>query len=48
VVREKGLSQVSDTGALDALADQAIAANPRTVADYRAGKKAASSFWWAG
>ncbi len=44
VVREKGLSQVSDTGALDALADQAIAANPRTVADYRAGKKAALQF----
>ena len=37
----KGLAQVSDAGALEAFCDEAIAANPRSVADYRAGKAAA-------
>jgi aspartyl-tRNA(Asn)/glutamyl-tRNA(Gln) amidotransferase subunit B len=44
IVKEKGLSQVSDSGALDALADQAIAANPKSVADFKAGKAAALQF----
>ena len=41
IVAEKGLAQVSDTGAIEALCDEAIAANPNPVADYRAGKVAA-------
>ena len=41
IVQEKGLAQVSDTGAIEALCDEAIAANPNPVADYRAGKVAA-------
>ena len=41
LVKELGLSQVSDVGALEAFADQAIAANPKSVADYKAGKQAA-------
>ena len=41
IVQEKGLAQVSDTGAMEQLCDEAIAANPRSVADYRAGKVAA-------
>jgi aspartyl-tRNA(Asn)/glutamyl-tRNA(Gln) amidotransferase subunit B len=41
LVNELGLSQVSDIGALEAFADQAIAANPKSVADYKAGKQAA-------
>ena len=41
IVKAKGLAQVSDTSAIDAFADQAIAANPKSVADYRAGKQAA-------
>jgi aspartyl-tRNA(Asn)/glutamyl-tRNA(Gln) amidotransferase subunit B len=41
IVREKGLAQVSDTGAIEKLCDEAIAANPKSVADYRAGKAAA-------
>ncbi len=39
IVKEKGLAQVSDTGAIEAFADQAIAENPKSVEDYRAGKK---------
>jgi aspartyl-tRNA(Asn)/glutamyl-tRNA(Gln) amidotransferase subunit B len=38
VVKEKGLEQVSDTGAIEALCDQAIANNPKAVAEYKAGK----------
>lgn len=41
IVEEKGLSQVSDTSAIEALCDQAIAANPGPVADFKAGKVAA-------
>jgi aspartyl-tRNA(Asn)/glutamyl-tRNA(Gln) amidotransferase subunit B len=41
IVKEKGLAQVSDTGAIEKFCDQAIAANPRPVADYQAGKFAA-------
>jgi aspartyl-tRNA(Asn)/glutamyl-tRNA(Gln) amidotransferase subunit B len=41
LVNELGLSQVSDVGALEAFADQAIAANPKSVADFKAGKQAA-------
>ena len=42
IVRQKGLVQVSDAGQLGALVDQAIAANPKAVADFKAGKTAAS------
>ena len=35
----------SDTAALEAFVDQAIAANPNVVADYKAGKKAAAGFF---
>ncbi|MBX3019308.1 MAG: Asp-tRNA(Asn)/Glu-tRNA(Gln) amidotransferase subunit GatB [Bdellovibrionaceae bacterium] len=38
VVKEKGLVQVSDTGALTKIIDEVIAANPAQVADYRGGK----------
>ena len=38
LVKELGLAQVSDTGALEAFCDQAIAANPKSVADFKAGK----------
>ncbi|MBI4202714.1 MAG: Asp-tRNA(Asn)/Glu-tRNA(Gln) amidotransferase subunit GatB [Chloroflexi bacterium] len=44
VVAEKGLAQISDQEALATLVEQAIAANPRPVADYRAGKEQALSF----
>jgi aspartyl-tRNA(Asn)/glutamyl-tRNA(Gln) amidotransferase subunit B len=44
IVREKGLAQVSDTGAIEKFCDEAIAANPGPVADFKAGKAAALNF----
>jgi aspartyl-tRNA(Asn)/glutamyl-tRNA(Gln) amidotransferase subunit B len=41
LVSERGLAQVSDTAALTALVDNAIAANPAAAADFRAGKQQA-------
>ena len=41
IVEKKGLAQVSDTGAIEKLCDEAIAANPKSVEDYKAGKVAA-------
>lgn len=41
IVQEKGLVQVSDPGAIEKFCDEAIAANPNPVADYKAGKVAA-------
>jgi aspartyl-tRNA(Asn)/glutamyl-tRNA(Gln) amidotransferase subunit B len=40
IVQEKGLAQVSDTGAIETFCDEALAANPKFVADYKAGKVA--------
>ncbi|CAN5746128.1 Asp-tRNA(Asn)/Glu-tRNA(Gln) amidotransferase subunit GatB [soil metagenome] len=44
IVKEKGLEQVSDTGAIEALADEVIAANPKPAGDYRAGNEGALNF----
>lgn len=44
IVKEKGLVQINDTGALEELADRIIAANPQSVADFKAGKKKAVGF----
>ncbi len=41
---ELGLAQVSDTGALEKMVDEAISANPKSVADYRNGKAAAAQY----
>lgn len=38
IVEEKGLKQVNDTGAIEALIDEVIAANPDKVAEIKAGK----------
>jgi len=38
VVREKGLVQVSDTGAIEKIIDEVIKANPAQHADYKGGK----------
>ena len=45
IVKERGLGAVSDTAALEAFVDQAIAANPGPVQDYKNGKKAAAGFF---
>jgi len=44
IVEKKGLLQVSDTGAIEAFCDQAIAANPGPAQDFRNGKVAALNF----
>jgi aspartyl-tRNA(Asn)/glutamyl-tRNA(Gln) amidotransferase subunit B len=44
IVEEKELKQESDVGALEALCQQAIDANPKAVAEYRAGKAASINF----
>jgi aspartyl-tRNA(Asn)/glutamyl-tRNA(Gln) amidotransferase subunit B len=44
IVQEKGLAQVSDTGAIEKFCDEVIAANPGPVADFKAGKAAALNF----
>ena len=41
IVKDEGLAQVADSGAVEAFVDQALAANARTVEDYKGGKKAA-------
>jgi aspartyl-tRNA(Asn)/glutamyl-tRNA(Gln) amidotransferase subunit B len=44
IVDKKGLAQVSDTGAVEQFCDEAIAANPKSAEDFRAGKAAALNF----
>jgi aspartyl-tRNA(Asn)/glutamyl-tRNA(Gln) amidotransferase subunit B len=44
IVEEKGLKQVSDSGAIEAFCDEVIAANPASVADFKSGKEAALNF----
>jgi aspartyl-tRNA(Asn)/glutamyl-tRNA(Gln) amidotransferase subunit B len=44
IVREKGMTQLSDPAALEALCDKVIAAHPKPVADFRAGHTASLNF----
>lgn len=44
IIDEKGLRQISDTGELEKLVREVVAANPQSVADFRAGKKKAVGF----
>lgn len=44
LVKKLGLEQVSDEGAIAAMVDEVIAANPQSVADYKAGKERAIGF----
>ncbi|HEU4766542.1 MAG TPA: Asp-tRNA(Asn)/Glu-tRNA(Gln) amidotransferase subunit GatB [Pyrinomonadaceae bacterium] len=45
IVEEQGLVQVSDTGEIDSLIDEVIAANPEQLASYRSGKEALIGFF---
>ncbi len=47
IVEEKGLRQVTDTSAIEAVIDEVIAANPENTAAYRAGKTALMG-WFVG
>ena len=44
LIAERGFAQISDSGALAAILDGVLAANPAAVADYRAGKAQAAGF----
>jgi aspartyl-tRNA(Asn)/glutamyl-tRNA(Gln) amidotransferase subunit B len=45
IIKERGLVQVSDTGEIDRIIDEIIAANPQQLAQYRAGKEALFGFF---
>lgn len=45
LVKEKGLMQVSDAGAIEAAARAVVEANPKETADYKAGKTKLISFF---
>jgi aspartyl-tRNA(Asn)/glutamyl-tRNA(Gln) amidotransferase subunit B len=38
IIARRGLKQISDAGAIEQLVDEVLAANPRSVAEFRAGK----------
>lgn len=45
IVEEKGLTQISDTGELEKVIREIIAANPGPLADFKAGKQKAMGFF---
>ena len=45
VIAEKGLTQVTDTGAIEAVIDEILAANPGQVEEYRGGKEKVFGFF---
>jgi aspartyl-tRNA(Asn)/glutamyl-tRNA(Gln) amidotransferase subunit B len=44
IVSEKGIEQLSDAAEIETLCEQVIAANPKPVADFRAGNAASLNF----
>jgi len=44
VIEEKGMKQVTDTGAIEKLVEEAIAANPAAIEEFKAGKERALGF----
>lgn len=44
IVKEKGIEQLSDAAAIEALCDQVIAGNPKPVGDFKAGNRASLNF----
>ncbi len=45
IIKEKGLVQISDAGSLETLAREILAANPKEVADFKAGKTKVMGFF---
>lgn len=45
IVAERGMEQVSDTGAIEAVVDEVMAANPDKVEQYRGGKTGLLGFF---
>ena len=44
IMEREGLKQISDSGALEKIADEVIAANPKQVEQYKGGKTAVLGF----
>jgi aspartyl-tRNA(Asn)/glutamyl-tRNA(Gln) amidotransferase subunit B len=44
IVKEKGIEQLSDISAIESLCDEVLSANPKPVADFRAGNVASLNF----
>src|SRR5213082_1114390 len=44
IVQEKGIEQLSDVSAIEAVCDEVIAANPKPAADFKAGNAASLNF----
>jgi aspartyl-tRNA(Asn)/glutamyl-tRNA(Gln) amidotransferase subunit B len=38
IIEERGLEQITDSGAIERVIDEVMAANPKQLADYRGGK----------
>ncbi len=45
IIKEKGLVQISDTGALESIAQEIVNANPKEAADFKAGKTKVLGFF---
>ena len=45
IIEKKGLKQITDSGALEKVIDQVMAANPSQLADFRAGKDKLFAFF---
>jgi len=45
IIEDKGLQQITDTGAIEAMIDEVIANNPDQLAEYRAGKDKLISYF---
>jgi len=41
IIEKKGLKQITDTGAIEAIVDEVLAANPKSIEEFRAGKERA-------
>jgi aspartyl-tRNA(Asn)/glutamyl-tRNA(Gln) amidotransferase subunit B len=38
IIEKKGLKQITDTGAIEVIVDEVLAANPKSIEEFRAGK----------
>ena len=45
IIEREGLKQISDTGALEKIVDEVIAANPKQVEQYRAARPPCLNFF---
>ncbi len=41
IIEKKGLKQITDSGAIEAIVDEVLAANPKSIEEFRAGKERA-------